>query len=38
MERLTELANKIGRIDKGTEFLEAHGFTEFYQPYFEKIL
>ena len=38
MERLTKLANKIGRIDKGTEFLEAHGFTEFYQPYFEKIL
>ncbi len=32
MKRLTELANKY-QTDKGTEFAEAHGFTEFYEPY-----
>lgn len=36
MTRLTKLANEIG-IDKGTTYGEAHGFTEFYSPYFEKI-
>ena len=35
MKRLTKLANKH-KTDKGTEFSYAHGFTEFYEPFFEK--
>ena len=35
MERLTRLANKY-KTDKGTEFEDAHGYTEFYQQFFEK--
>jgi hypothetical protein len=35
MERLTKLANKWG-TDKGTEFEDSHGYTEFYQKFFEK--
>lgn len=35
MERLTKLANKWG-TDKGTEFEDSHGYTEFYQRFFEK--
>lgn len=34
MNRLTKLANKY-KTDKGTEFYLAHGFTEFYYPYFK---
>lgn len=35
MKRLTKLANKY-ETDKGTEYSFAHGFTEYYEPYFEK--
>lgn len=35
MKRLTELMNKYGS-DKGTEFAEGHGFSEFYNDFFEK--
>lgn len=35
MKRLTRLANKY-KTDKGTEFSFAHGFTEFYEPYFNQ--
>lgn len=35
MKRLTKLANKYN-TDKGTEYWFAHGFTEFYEPYFAK--
>ena len=35
MERLTKLANKH-KTDKGTEYRDAHGYTEFYQQFFEK--
>ena len=35
MERLTRIANKVG-TDKGTDWENSHGFTEFYQKFFEK--
>ena len=35
MKKLTELMNKHGS-DKGTEFAEGHGFSEFYNDFFEK--
>ena len=35
MKKLTELVNKYGS-DKGTEFAEGHGFSEFYNDFFEK--
>lgn len=35
MNRLTKLANKW-QTDKGTEFEDSHGYTEFYQQFFEK--
>lgn len=35
MERLTKLANKW-ETDKGTTFEDSHGYTEFYQHFFEK--
>ena len=35
MNRLTKLANRH-KTDKGTEYWYAHGFTEFYEPYFRK--
>lgn len=37
MGRLTNLANKFG-TDKGTKKGERHGFTEFYDPYWEKYI
>ena len=36
MKRLTKLANKY-KTDKGTEYWYSHGFTDFYESYFEKI-
>ncbi len=35
MERLTKIANKVG-TDKGTNWEDSHGYTEFYQHFFEK--
>ena len=35
LKRLTKLANKFG-TDKGTTVDDAHGYTEFYQQFFEK--
>lgn len=35
MKRLTKLANRY-KTDKGTEYDFKHGFTEFYEPFFEK--
>lgn len=35
MERLTKIANKC-HTDKGTEWEDSHGYTEFYQRFFEK--
>ena len=35
MERLTEIANRVG-TDKGTACDDSHGYTEFYQKFFEK--
>lgn len=35
MERLTKLANRY-HTDKGTSHWYAHGFTDFYEPYFKK--
>lgn len=37
MGRLTEIANKY-QTDKGTVFAEAHGFTEFYEPFWDKYI
>jgi hypothetical protein len=36
MNELTKLAN-AAHTDKGTEFGESHGFTEFYEPYFREM-
>lgn len=36
MNKLTEIANNC-RTDKGTDFEERHGFTEFYYDYFQKL-
>lgn len=35
MNRLSKIANKVG-TDKGTNWEDSHGYTEFYQPFFEK--
>lgn len=35
MKRLTKLGNRY-ETDKGTEYEFAHGFTDFYEPYFDK--
>lgn len=35
MERLTKIANKVG-TDKGTNWEDSHGYTEFYEQFFEK--
>lgn len=35
MERLSRIANKVG-TDKGTNYEDSHGYTEFYQRFFEK--
>lgn len=37
MKNLTYIANKVHLTDKGTSNLWSHGFTEFYNDYFEKI-
>jgi len=36
MNELTKLAN-AAHTDKGTDFCESHGFTEFYEPYFREM-
>lgn len=35
MKRLSKIANKVG-TDKGTNYEDSHGYTEFYEQFFEK--